>query len=60
MTVDQAIEMIVDSGEYLFYGTHFSRFDNRTLYKIRRRHGFQQHWGLNTERELLALARLYS
>jgi hypothetical protein len=60
MTIDQAIETIVDSGEYLFYGTHFSRFDNRTLYKIRRRHCFQQHWGLNTERELFTLARLCS
>ena len=59
MTVDQAIEVIVDSGEYLFYGTHFSRFDNQTLYKIRRR-GFQQSWGLNTERELFTLARLCS
>lgn len=60
MTVDQAIEVILDSGEYLFYGTHFSRFDNQTLYKIRRRHGLQQSWGLNTERELFTLARLCS
>jgi len=60
MTIDQAIEIIVDSGEYLFYGTYFSRFDNRTLYKIRRRHGYQQSWGLNTERELFTLARLCS
>ena len=59
MTIDQAIETIVNSGEYLFYGTHVSRFDNRTLYKIRRRQ-FQGHWGLNTERELFTLARLCS
>lgn len=58
MTVDQAIETIVDSGEYRFYGTHTSNVDGELLYKIRRV-GFQGRWGLNTEKELFILARLF-
>ena len=59
MTIDQAIEIIVDSDEYLYYGTHWSKFSKQTFYKIRRR-SFQGRWGLNTERELFTLARLCS
>ena len=57
MTIDQAIEIIVHSDEYLFYGTYWSQSCNQTLYKIRRR-DFQGDWGLNTERELFTIVRL--
>ena len=58
MTIDQAIETIVDSGEYRFYGTYVSQVDGELLYKIRRV-GHQGNWGLNSERELFTLARLF-
>ena len=57
--INKAIETIVDSGEYLYYGEFTNSFTRETFYKIRRV-AFQGKWGLNTAKQVLLLAELVS
>ena len=58
MTIDQAIEILVDSGQYAYYGTYESDFHkDKTRYHKLRFIGLQDSWGLSTDQDLLTLAR---
>ena len=60
MTIDKAIEILVDSGEYAYYGTYTSDFtrDKRRYHKLRWI-GHQDSWGLSTDKDLFTLARCF-
>ena len=60
MTIDKAIEILVDSGEYAYYGTYRSVIDSdTTLYYKLRWIGHSDSWGLHTDRDLFTLARCF-